>query len=193
MQVTELLRDWSRSVDTALTEDPDAGARLYEALYARLHRLARGMLLSERAGHTLGPTALLHEAFLRLERLRGQAWTDRHHFLAAAARSMRRILVDHARRRNVAKRNGGQAAEPLDEAHVRAPRAGPELEALADALESLERVDPFKARLVDLRFFAGFSIAETARILGCGHTKVESHWRLAQGWLYRELVRRDRP
>ena len=178
--VTDLLQHWSAG-------EAEAEERLFQVTYAELHRLARGMLASERRHHTLQPTALLNEAYLRLSRLEHRLWNDRRHFMAVAAKAMRRVLVDHARHRGAAKRRDGLCPLPLEVVEQQPLTVDPRLLALHEALGELEKVDPFKAELVELRFFAGFSIAETAAILGCGHTKVERHWRLAQGWLYREL------
>lgn len=193
--VTDLLVAWGDGT-------VDGEEALFREIYDDLHELAGGMLWSERRHHTLQPTALLHEAFLRLARRRSTAWTDRRHFFATAAQAMRRILIDYARRRTSLKRNRGE--EPVSSTAASSTAAsstaasstvisGPssdrdhQLIALDDALRDLRSVDPFKAKLVDLRFFAGFSIPETADILGCSKATIERHWRVAQGWLYREL------
>lgn len=178
--ITDLLHRWSAGGD-------GAEERLFQTTYGELRRLASGLLFTERRNHTLQPTALLNEAYLRLSRLGGTSWANRRHFMVLAARAMRRVLIDHARHRLVSKRREGLNPLPLEAAEQQSVASDPRLLALHDALCDLEKDDPFKARVVELRFFAGFSIAETAEILGCGHAKIERHWRLAQGWLYREL------
>ena len=180
--VTELLHAWSRG-DLAVEEE------LMSRVYAELRRIASQYLRKERAGHTLSTTALVHEAYLRLVDQRSFAWQNRSHFLAIAARMMRRLLVDEARRRSFLKRGGGQLV-PLSLEHaLELPLAGvaPDLVALHDALTDLEAAEPAQARLVELRFFAGLSVDETATVLAVSPATVDRRWRLAKAWLYRAL------
>lgn len=186
-RVTELLLAWSSGDTTALD-------RLLPILEGELHRLARLHMAKERDGHTLQPTALVSEVYLRLATLGRMRWQDRTHFFAMSARLMRRILVDHARARRVGKRGGGLPLLPLDAAPAGDPidpatRSRPDLEALDDALEGLGRVDARKARVVELRFFAGLSVQETASALCVSPETVIRDWRLARAWLLREIAR----
>lgn len=180
--LTDLLRDWHGGLREA---DPDLLARIY----AQLHRLAKARLRSERPRLTLATTDLVHEAFLRLAGQRATSWRNRDHFFAVAATSMRRILVDRARRLQADKRRPDAARVELDE--VRDVEAVDDVGTLAvdDALRDLERFDPFKARIVELRFFGGFTEAETAAALGCSRDTVTRHWRSARAWLGRRLAR----
>lgn len=177
--VTELLRQWRAGHEGAFGE-------LLPQVYAELRRLARGQLRSERRAHTLAPTALVHEACLRLLGARPIDWQDRAHFLAVAATLMRRILVSYARRHRAAKRDGG-AAVTLAEEHALAESRDVDLIALSDALEKLEALDPRQARVVELRYFAGMTIEETAEALGISPATVKIDWSLARAWLLREL------
>jgi RNA polymerase sigma factor (TIGR02999 family) len=138
-------------------------------------------------GHTLQATALLHEAYLRLIDAKRADWHDRSHFLAACSQIMRRILVDHARRRQAAKRGGGGANVPLEEAWVASPEPDTDLVALDEALDALAKHDSRKAKVVELRFFAGLSVEETAAVLAISEESVLRDWRLARAWLAREL------
>ena len=178
--VTALLGEWSGG-------DRDALERLIQVVYGELRRLAASYLKSERPNHTLQPTALVHEAYLRLSKQSGVAWKNRSHFFAVAARMMRRILVDHARKRRAAKRD---AAAWLVEGATGASgvRGRPaELLSLDRALESLERIDPDQARVVELRFFAGLTIEETAQVSGVSPATVKREWQTARAWLRREM------
>jgi RNA polymerase sigma factor (TIGR02999 family) len=145
----------------------------------------------ERDNHTLQTTALVNEAFLRLVDLQRIRWQDRAHFLALSARLMRRILVDHARSRSYQKRGGGAANVTLDEALVASPERGIDLVALDEALEDLARVDARKSQVVELRFFGGLSVEETAEALKVSPETVTRDWRLAKVWLLREISGRD--
>jgi RNA polymerase sigma-70 factor, ECF subfamily len=178
--VTELLRAWG---------DGDEGAleQLTPLVEAELRRLARGYMRRERAGHTLQTTALVNEAFLRLTDARGVRWQDRAHFFGISARLMRRVLVDHARSRGYRKRGGGAERVTLDEGLVPAPEPEVDVVALDRALESLAAVDPRKSRVVELRFFGGLSVEETAEVLGVSPDTVKRDWRLARLRLLREL------
>ncbi len=179
-EVTELLAAWSQG-------DRGSGEAAISHLYGELRRLAGHYLTGERTGHTLEPTALVHEAFLRLAGQRGTAWESRSHFVAIAATSMRRVLVDHARARHRAKRGGFQVAVPLDQAEAVAAAGFQAAVEIDRALERLAALDPEKAKLVELRVFAGLSLDETAAALGCSAATVTRHWRLARAWLLCEL------
>lgn len=178
--VTELLRAWSEGDDAALE-------RLMPLMEAELRRLARGYMGHERRGHTLQTTALVNEAFMRLIDARQVRWQDRAHFLAISARLMRRVLVDHARRRGFQKRGGDARRITLDEGMVTSPGPGLDLVALDRALEELEKADPRKSRVIELRFFGGLSVDETAEVLQVSTDTVKRDWRLAKLWLLREL------
>jgi len=178
--VTELLRAWRDGDDGALE-------RLVPLVEAELRRLARAYMRRERRDHTLQTTALVNEAFLRLTDARHVRWEDRAHFLGISARLMRRVLVDHARSRGYRKRGGGAQRVTLDEGLVTSPE--PELDVLAldRALEALAIVDTRKCRMVELRFFGGLSVEETAEVLHVSPDTVKRDWRLAKLWLLREL------
>jgi RNA polymerase sigma-70 factor (ECF subfamily) len=182
--VTELLRAWSDG-------DDDALERLVPLVEAELRRLARGYMGRERPGHTLQTTALVNEAFLRLTDARRVRWQDRAHFLGISARLMRRVLVDHARTRGYLKRGGGAQRVTLHEGLVTAPdrAADPALDlvALDRALEALAKTDPRKSEIVELRFFGGLSVEETAEVLHVSADTVKRDWRLAKLLLLREL------
>jgi RNA polymerase sigma-70 factor, ECF subfamily len=177
--VTTLLRAWSRG-------DQRACDQLTPLVYDELHRRARHYLRAERANHTLSPTALVHEVYLRLVNLDEVEWQDRTHFLALAARQMRRILVDSARARNYQKRGGGGVNVTFDETFAAAARH-PDLVALDDALSALTAQDERKARVVELRFFGGLTNEEIAAELGISTDTVTRDWQMAKLWLRREL------
>ncbi|PYR73350.1 MAG: RNA polymerase subunit sigma-70 [Acidobacteria bacterium] len=178
--VTELLRAWSEGDDGALD-------RLVPLVEAELRRLARGYLGRERRGHTLQITALVNEAFLRLTDARHVRWQDRAHFLGISARLMRRVLVDYARRRGFQKRGGGAQRVTFDEGLVASPDPALDIVALDGALEALAQVDVRKSRVVELRFFGGLTVEETAEVLNVSPDTVKRDWRLAKLWLLREL------
>jgi len=187
-QVTELLRAWS---------DGDEGAleQLLPLVEAELRRLARAYMARERQGHTLQVTALVNEAFLRLTDARQLQWEDRAHFLGISARLMRRVLVDHARSRGYQKRGGGMQRVELDEAMVVAAETTVDVVALDRALDALAAVDVRKSRVIEMRFFGGLSVEETAEALHVSTDTVKRDWRLAKLWLLAELegTPRDRP
>ena len=160
---------------------------LVTLLYQELRRAARGALRLERPNHTLQPTALINEAYLRLAAQNRTAWTDRAQFLAAASHLMREILVDHARARNRAKRGGGAAAIRIEDAGQLATAPDVELMELDEAIDALERIDPQQRRIVEMRYFGGLSIEETAQALGISPATVKRDWRVARAWLHREL------
>jgi RNA polymerase sigma-70 factor, ECF subfamily len=178
-RITRLLRAWSQGDDAAL-------AVLTPLVHAELRRLARGYMKGERRDHTLQPTALVNECFIRLMDARHVRWQDRAHFFALSARLMRRILVDVARARRYDKRGGGAEHVPFDET-VPAADTGRDLVALDDALRSLAAIDERKGQVVELRFFGGLSHDETAEILGVSAKTVMREWQVAKMWLLREL------
>jgi RNA polymerase sigma factor (TIGR02999 family) len=177
---TELLRAWSNGDDGALE-------RLVPFVEAELRRLARRYMARERLEHTLQITALVNETFLKLSGARQLRWQDRAHFLGISARLMRRVLVDHARARGYLKRGGGAHRVALNEVLLVSPGPAVELLALDRALEALASADPRKARVVEMRFFGGFSVEETAEALHVSADTVKRDWRLAKLWLLREL------
>src|SRR5690348_15316663 len=180
--VTQMLLAWSRGED-------GEGSELLSAVYAELHRQAARAMRRESADHTLQATALVHEAYLRLIDQRRVEWRNRAQFFGIAAQMMRRVLVDHARARQAAKRGGGQRALSLAEADGGAAQANDEVDVLAlhDALDKLATLDPDQARLVELRYFSGLSIEETADALGVSPATVKREWVIARAWLRREL------
>jgi len=177
--VTELLLAWGRG-------DASAFDQLVPLIHAELHRLARRHMRGERQHHTLQTTALLNEVFLRLINVKRVRWQDRAHFFAVSARLMRRVLVDHARSRQFLKRGGGAPTTPFDDASMPVERSV-NLVALDDALQALAVIDPRKAKVVEMRFFAGFSVDETAAALQVSPETVMRDWRVAKAWLHREL------
>ncbi len=178
--ITDLLERWNRG-------EPGAADRVVPLVYDELRAIAAGYFRRERRGHTLQTTALVHEAWLRLVEDHGIAWQSRGHFVGVVARVMRHVLVDHARRHGAAKRGGGGERLTLAEAAEIAGGRPPDVAALDDALRELERLDPDKARIVELRFFGGLSIDETAEHLGVSAATVNRRWRRARNWLYRRL------
>ena len=178
--VTELLRAWGDGDEAALGE-------LIPLVESELRRLARVYMARERIGHTLQTTALVNEAFLRLIDARQVAWQDRAHFLGIAARLMRRVLVDHARARGMQKRGGGAYKVTLDDALAASPAPDLDVLALDRALEALASVDERKCRVIEMRFFAGMTVEETAEALRVSADTVKRDWRLARLWLVREL------
>jgi RNA polymerase sigma factor (TIGR02999 family) len=162
--------------------------RLVELVYGELRRQAARQLRRERPDHTLRPTALVHEAYLRLVGQRRTVWRNRNQFYAIAARTMRRVLVDHARQRLAAKRAGSWRRVTLDDKVAAGVPRELDLVALDAALQELEALDPNKARMVELRFFAGLSLEATAQAMGTSPSTVTREWRLARAWLYRRLT-----
>lgn len=179
--VTALLQAWGQG-------DQQALERLLPLVYDELHRRARNYWARERAGQTLQPTALVHEAFLRLVEVEGVHWQDRAHFFALSAQIMRRILVDAARARRADKRGGQELRVTLDDG-VGTLHQDEDLVRLDDALAALGQVDPRKARVIELRFFGGLSVDETAAVLAISPQSVLRHWKLAKAWLTREMQR----
>jgi RNA polymerase sigma-70 factor (ECF subfamily) len=177
--VTQLLAAWSDGNQSARDE-------LIPLVYAELHRVAQNYLRRERRGHTLQSSALVHEAFLRLVDQR-VTWRNRAHFFGIAAQLMRRILVDYARSRGNEKHGGDQLHLELDDALDAAAARDADLVSLDDALTDLAAIDPQQSRIIELRYFGGLTIEETAEALGVSDTTVEREWRLARAWLRREL------
>jgi RNA polymerase sigma factor (TIGR02999 family) len=163
--------------------------RLAPLVEAELYRLARRYMRGERAGHTLQTTALVNEAYLKLIDWKSVRWQNRAHFLGVAAQLMRRVLVSYARSRKYEKRGGGALKVSLEEVAIASQERGTDLVALDDALTSLAAFDPRKSRIVELRFFGGLSVEETAEVLKISPRTVMREWSLAQAWLYRELSR----
>lgn len=186
--VTEVLRQWRGG-------DRQALERLLPLVYDELRRQAGRYLRQERQGHTLQPTALVHEAYLRLADKVQPQWRDRVHFHAVAAQLMRRILVDHARRHGAAKRGGSAVLISLDDAEVGEPRAerGADLVALDEALERLSKRDPRKGRIIELRFFGGLTLEETAQMLEVSIPTVVNDTRMARAWLFHRLKSQGSP
>lgn len=180
--ITTLLRAWSKG-------DKGALEKLTPIVYNELHRLARRYMRQERAGHSLQTTALVNEAYTRLVDYKRMQWQDRAHFFAVSSQLMRRILVDHARRHNL-KRGAGIQHVSLEQAAVVAgggPESGLDFAALDDALKALAEIDPRKVQVVEMRFFGGLSVEETAEVLQISSVTVKRDWRAARTWLYREL------
>jgi RNA polymerase sigma-70 factor, ECF subfamily len=177
--VTALLVAWSNG-------EAAADGVLIDAVYGELRRLARAYLKRERPGHSLPPTALVHEAYLKLVDQRRARWQNRAQFFAIAAQQMRRILVDHARAHGAAKR-GASVTVPLSNLELVVDPPPIDLVALDEALEKLARIDARQSRLVELRYFGGLSVEETAAILGIAPITVKRDWALARTWLYLEL------
>lgn len=170
------------------TGDRTAPEELLPVVYDDLRRLARAYFKNERQEHTLQATALVHEAYLRLVNWESVTWQNRAHFFAVAAEVMRKVLIDHARARKASKRDGGERVI-LEETISLSNEKGIELLMLEDALRSLESIDPRQAKLVELRFFGGLSIAETAYVMGISETTVKREWTFAKAWFQRELKR----
>lgn len=178
--VTQLLVNWSNG-------DRQALEQLTPLVYSELRRLASRYLRRERQGHTLQSTALVHEAYMRLVDQRNVHWQNRAHFFGIAAQLIRRILVDHARSHHAQKRGADACKLSLDEAIATAEKRDLNLVALDDALETLAKIDEQQSRVVELRFFTGLSIEETAEVLGISPATVKRDWAAAKAWLYREI------
>jgi RNA polymerase sigma factor (TIGR02999 family) len=177
----------TRALDELSAGRPEAMDQLLPLVYERLRGLARRELRRERPDHTLTPTALVHEAYLRLVQLDRITWRGRAHFLGTSAQVMRRILVESARRRGRVKRGGGQAAVTLDNLVVAARETPEAFLALDEALSRLEALSPRQARVVECRYFAGMEVEDTAEALGISPATVKRDWTMAKAWLNREL------
>ena len=180
--ITRLLVDWGRGDQAAFDE-------LVPLVYNELHQMAVRRLRRERPNHTLRPTALVHEAYVRLIDQDRVRWKNRAHFFAIASRLMRRILVDHARAHGAAKRGGGGPMVSLDDAGDVALEQDVSLLALDDALVQLDKLDPVQAQIIELRYFGGLTIEETAAVVRVSAKTVGREWNVARAWLYRELTR----
>ncbi len=179
-EVTGLLLAWGRGDETALE-------RLVPLVERELHRIAHRCMAGERPGHSLQATALVNEAYVRLIDVQHVNWQDRAHFLAMSARLMRRILVDWARAKQYQKRGGGAVKVTFTDALAVTDEPGHDLVALDDALEALAKLDERKSRVIEMRFFGGLSVDETASALGVSPDTVMRDWKLAKAWLLREL------
>src|SRR5215471_10858556 len=180
LEVTGLLQAWGGG-------DEEALQKLMPLVYEQLHAAARRCMAGERPGHTLQTTALIHETYLRLVDIRKVKWQDRAHFLAVCAQLMRRILIDFARSRGYQKRGGAEAHVDFDEALTVTAQPDANLVALDDALNRLAEVDERKSRVVELRFFGGLTVKETAEVMKLSSDTVMRDWKLAKVWLLREL------
>jgi len=181
--LTQLLLEWARG-------DQRAQDELAAVIYRELRQLAQDYMRRERPGHTLQATALVHEAYLRMVDQRTE-WRSRAHFFAVAARMMRRILVDHAKEHLAQKRGAGLAKVPLDEALTISAQPAGDLVALNDALTDLEKIDPQRSQIVELRFFGGLSNEESAEVLGISPATVQRQWAGARAWLFHELKAKE--
>lgn len=180
IQITQLLQSWRHGDEAAID-------KLMPLVYDELHSMARRYMSDEKPGHTLQATALVNEAYLRLVNASGADWQNRTHFFAVSAQVMRRILVDWARSRHAAKRGNDVPALELDEALAVPLKTGADLVAVDDALKALTLLDSRKSQIVELRFFGGLSVKETAEVLKVSEETVHRDWRLAKSWLRREL------
>jgi len=181
-EVTALLTAWRNG-------DKSASDRLFELVNDELRRLAQWYMRGERPEHTLQPTALVNEAYLRLVKIQRVNWQDHAHFFSVAARVMRRVLVDNARARHYQKRGGAPEKLSLEDVVLVSVQSGRELVALDDALEALAAVDERKSRVVELKFFGGLNLDESAKVLGVSRDTVHRDWRMAKVWLLREMER----
>lgn len=179
--VTKLLRDWSDGEQQAFDE-------LLPIIYNELHRLAHNYLNRERGDHTLQTTALVHEAYLKLIDQNSVQWQNRSHFFAIAAQAMRRILIDNARRHAANKRGNTPEKLALDDVATISVERNETLLALDDALKRLEAIDPQQSRIIELRYFGGLTIEETAEVLNLSTATVKREWAMARAWLYREIA-----
>jgi RNA polymerase sigma factor (TIGR02999 family) len=182
IDVTTLLTAWSKGDQSALNQ-------VMPLVYAELHRIARRAWSQQQNNNTLQPTALINEAYLRLANVESASFQDRCHFFAVASTAMRQILVNHARSRLSGKRGSGRPNVSLDEVEPAVHQEAAEIVALHEALDALQAVDPRKSRLVEMRYFGGLSIEETAEALGVSIATVNRDWRLARSWLIREMNR----
>ena len=183
--ITELLGRWSRGDEEALDQ-------LMPLVYGELRRLAGAYLRRERQQHTLQPTALVNEAYLKLVRQRNMPWQNRAQFFGVAAQLMRRILVDHARANYASKRGGHQVYVSLKNVGPSETQVEADVLALHDVLNRLAEIDPDQTRIVELRFFGGLTIEETAEVMQISHSTVEREWKLAKAWLKRELTKTEK-
>lgn len=181
------MNDITQVIEAARQGDAQAATQLLPLLYTELRRLAAARMARERPGQTLQPTALVHEAWLRVSGPGHTNYQNRAHFFAAAAEAMRRILIDNARRKQALRHGGGQARVDLEDADIAAPASDEQLLAVHEALDKLAAEDPARAELVKLRFFVGLSAEEAAEVLGVSVPTVKRHWAYAKAWLYRRM------
>ena len=182
----------TRILEAAGRGNPQAAEALLPLVYEELRQLAVARMAHEAPGHTLQPTALVHEAWLRLKGNADASWSGRAHFFGAAAEAMRRILIDHARRKRAARRGGGQAPLDLADLEVASPAPDDELLAVSEALDKLAARDPRKAELVKLRYFVGLTTEEAAGILDISVPTADRWWSFSRAWLYQEIERQQR-
>ena len=183
-EVTSLLAAWTKGDENALNQ-------LMPLVYAELHRIARRLWSQHQPGNTLQPTALINEAYLKMANAESTTFQDRCHFFAVASTAMRQILVNHAKNRLTSKRGGGVVVVPLDEIQRAADQEAREIVSLHEALETLQTVDLRKSKVVEMRYFGGLSIEETAEALRVSIGTVNREWRLARSWLIREMKRQS--
>lgn len=183
------LKEVTQLLQRAEHGDPRAAEELLPLVYQELRKLAAARMVQEAAGHTLQPTALVHEAWLRLVGAPEQQWNSRNHFFMAAAQAMRRILVEHARHKSRVKRGGNQKRVPLEELELASNADSETLLLVEEALERLAAVDPVKAQLIELRFFTGLSIEEAAGVLAVSAPTAKRYWAYARAWLFQEIER----
>lgn len=181
------MSDVTRILDSIGQGDPKAAEKLLPVVYQELRRLAAVKLARESPGHTLQPTALVHEAWLKMAGQQNRTWQDKNHFFAAAAEAMRRILVDNARRKKAQRHGGGLQKVELDTAEA-ASAADEHVLAVHEALEEFAKREPQKAELVKLRYFVGMTIEEAAAVLGISEGTAKRHWAYARAWLYEEIT-----
>jgi len=179
-EITQLLLSWSKGDDAALEQ-------LIPLVYPELRRLARRYMARKSPEHTLQTSALINEAYLRLVDQQNVGWQNRAHFFAVVAQVMRHILIDHARKYRYGKRGAGAQHVPLDEVAVVSQERATQIVALDDALTSLAAIDPRKSQIVELRFFGGLSVEETAEVMKLSSVTVMREWRAVKAWLYREI------
>jgi RNA polymerase sigma factor (TIGR02999 family) len=185
-EVTQMLLDWSNG-------DKAAFDKIVPVVYNELRRLAGHYMRQERPGQTIQATALVHEAYVRLVDYKNMRWQDRAHFYAVAAQVMRRILVDRARARDAAKRGDAARRVSLAEADAASNEQSADILDLDEALKELEEIDPRKSQIIELRFFGGLNIEETAEVMSISPTTVQREWRSARAWLYRAITEKDAP
>jgi len=186
------MSDVTRVIEAAQRGDPKAAAELLPLVYDELRKLAACRMANEAAGNTLQPTALVHEAWLKLVGNDNPKFAGRAHFFAAAAEAMRRILIDRARSKRAQRHGGGQARVNIQQLDLASPGADDQLLAVNDALEKLAAQDPLEAELVKLRYFAGLTVEEAARMLEISPRTARNYWAHARTWLYHEIIVRDR-
>lgn len=179
----------TRWLASGMPHEPQTLEKLLPLVYDELHRQAVRFFNRERADHTLQPTALVNEVYLRLRGQHEVSWQNRAHFFGVAAQMMRRILVSHARSRRAAKRGGDEQRITLDPGVAAAPERDVNLLALDEALKNFEAVDPERSRMVELRFFSGLTVQETAEVMGISPRSVDRQWQMAKAWLHREMDR----